>query len=133
MLFDFLIRRAQFLTFAAIGLINTIIHGAALVLAVEYAELESTTANLFAFLIANIFSYILNSKYTFKSAPSIFQYLRFLSASLIAMAITLLISIAAEHLRIHYLIGFSLIVLCVPPISFLIMKIWAFSHTVKSR
>ena len=127
MAFSLLSRHTQFFTFAAVGLANTAVHGCILVLSVEYFGLDATSSNAAAFFLANIFSYFANSKLTFKTHISLARYSRFFLASLLSLAITLTISATAEYLGMHYLIGFALIVACVPIFSFAHMKIWTFS------
>lgn len=127
MVISLLARHAQFLTFAAVGIANTTIHGGILVLAVEQLELTATPANAIAFFVANLFSFFANSKITFKASISLARYIRFLLASLLSLALTLLISMTSEYHGLHYLLGFMLIVICVPIFSFAIMKFWTFS------
>ena len=117
----------QFLSFSIIGVANTFFHGAILVMAVEYLELDVTVSNAIAFGVANMFSYFANSTITFRIAVSLLRYARFLAASLISLGITLIISLTADLYGLHYLLGFTLIVVCVPIFSFLVMKVLVFS------
>ena len=127
MIIKFASRHAQFITFAIIGVANTLVHGAILVVAVEYLKIDVTLSNAIAFGVANIFSYFANSFITFKVAVSLPRYARFLAASTLSLGFTLSISFAADHYGLHYLVGFALIVVSVPLFSFLVMKFWAFS------
>lgn len=89
-------------------------------------RLEVTLSNMFAFLVANAFSYVANSRLTFKAALSLNRYIRFFLASILLLGFTLLISWTAERYGLHYLSGFALIVILVPLFSYLVMKFWAF-------
>lgn len=120
-------RNSQFISFALIGVANTLIHGLILVLMIEKLLLGVTLSHLLAFCVANMFSYILNSKLTFKSRLTVGKYVRFFLASLGALCLTLILSWLVDMNGLHYLIGFALIVVLVPLLSFCVMKFWIFS------
>ncbi|MGD9887933.1 MAG: GtrA family protein [Halothiobacillaceae bacterium] len=120
-------RYTQFLPFAIIGFVNTFIHGSILVLSVERLDLDITASHLLAFFIANMFSYIANSKITFKSPITLLRYKRFFLASLLSLSLTLLLSWVANFYGLHYLAGFALIVVLVPVLNFIVIKTWVFA------
>lgn len=111
-------RHAQLLCFALIGVANTLVHGAVLVVTVEWVALRVTVAHLLAFSIANIFSYLMNSWLTFKTALSLRRYTRFFLVSLLSLGLTLLLAWVSDLHGLHYLLGFGLIVVVVPLLSF---------------
>ncbi|EKE17398.1 MAG: GtrA family protein [uncultured bacterium] len=131
MIYDFCQRNSQFLFFALIGVANTMIHGAVLIFAVEQLSIDVVISNLLAFCIANLSSYLMNSRLTFKKAMSFLRYLRFFLASILSLGLTLFISWVAEFYGAHYLVGFLAIVIFVPALSFLVMKFWAFSDDLE--
>lgn len=131
-LIAFVRHHAQLICFALIGIANTLIHGGILILSVEQLRLNVTLAHLLAFCCANIFSYLMNSWLTFKTAISVSRYARFFFASMLALGLTLVISWLADLYELSYLIGFILIVFLVPFINFLTMKFWAFSKSSDS-
>ena len=59
----------QFAKFGLVGLINTLIHAAVLFAAVEVSKLHPVVGNFLAFTVANMASFIMNSFWTFKTAP----------------------------------------------------------------
>ncbi|WOF77578.1 GtrA family protein [Stutzerimonas kunmingensis] len=126
-------RHAQLMCFALIGVANTLVHGAILVVAVEWVALGVTVAHLLAFCVANIFSYLMNSWLTFKAALSPGRYARFFLASLLSLGLTLLLAWMSELYGLHYLLGFILIVVVVPLLSFAVMKFWTFAHVGEAR
>ncbi len=126
-------KNLQIIYFAAIGFLNTLVHGSVLVTAVELFLLDVTVSHFLAFCTANIFSYIMNSKLTFKSLLSFKRYRRFFLASLLSLGMTLLVSRLADMYGLHYLIGFILVIGVVPILSFLVMKFWTFAGKDKAE
>jgi putative flippase GtrA len=116
----------QFVKFGLIGVLNTATHGIVLSLLVEGLAVSAVTGNLFAFMVANVVSYNLNCRITFKVSLSFYGYLKFFLSSLLSLALTLVISWVAERLGFHYLQGFIAIIIIVPLFSFLIMKAYVF-------
>lgn len=115
-----------FFRFGIIGVLNTIIHGSILSLLVGFLSFNVISSNLMAFIVANVFSFLLNSFFTFKTKATLLLYYRFLLSSLLSLALTLFISYISFSLGFSYLIGFGFIVILVPVFSFFIMKAWAF-------
>lgn len=131
MLSELLRRYAQFIIFSFIGVANTLVHGAILMLCVEVFGFFIVLSHLIAFCIANIVSFILNSLYTFQQQLTMRRYFKFLTASMVSLGLTLLLSWIMNALDTHYLVGFLVIVILVPLFSFAIMKYWTFaSRTV---
>ena len=120
-------RYRQLATFGVIGVLNTLIHGGVLSFAVEVLAWGVVLAHLLAFMLANAFSYLMNSHWTFKTPLTWARYGRFFLASLLSLALTLILAKAADGYGAHYLVGFALVVVCVPLLSFALMRFWVFS------
>lgn len=118
---------SQFGTFVIIGGTATCIHAAIVVASVERLGISPVAANVVAFLAANIVSYIANGRITFRKKGSWTIYLRFIGVSLLTLAVVTGISAVCEAWDISYLISLALILLVVPPISFMLIKTFAFS------
>jgi len=118
---------SQFTKFGLVGLINTLIHAVILFAAVEVSKLHPVVANFMAFLGANMASFIMNSYWTFKTAPEVRRYGKFLTSSLLALGLTLGIAGVFEFLDIHYGLGFLCIILLVPALNYWMLKRWAFA------
>ena len=116
--------------FAIIGFLNTLVHGSILITAVEYFNAAVVLAHFIAFFFANMFSYIMNSKLTFRIDLSFLHYCRFLMASMLALGLTLSLSWVTDQLGLHYLFGFLLIIVLVPALTFITLKSWAFAKNV---
>lgn len=118
---------SQFTKFGLVGLINTLIHAVILFAAVEVSKLHPVVGNFMAFLGANMASFIMNSYWTFKTAPDVRRYGKFLTSSLLALGLTLGIAGIFEFLGIHYGLGFLCIILLVPALNYWMLKRWAFA------
>ena len=118
---------SQFTKFGLVGLINTLIHAVILFAAVEVSKLHPVVGNFMAFLGANMVSFIMNSYWTFKTAPEVRRYGKFLTSSLLALGLTLGIAGIFEFLGFHYGLGFLCIILLVPALNYWMLKRWAFA------
>jgi len=127
MLLKLLERSPQFVRFGVIGVINTGVHALVLTALVELAHCGVVLANTAAFMVSNVFSYFMNAAITFHAPPTIASYLKFFTASLLALGSTMLISGVMAHLGFHYLQGFLVVIVLVPAISYLAIKVWVFS------
>jgi putative flippase GtrA len=111
-----------FLRFALIGVLNTGLHFVLLVLLVEKIGLWPPLANAGAFFGTNLFSYFANSHFSFKVDISSHRYVRFLVTSLIGVVIAYGLSSVVEHFGGHYLLGFVLLIVLMPPINYLLAR-----------
>lgn len=121
-------RYRQFLLFSTIGIVNTAIHGVVLMGCVEIWGLAVVLSHLISFSFANIVSFVLNSLYTFHTKISFRRYAKFWVASMISLGLTLSLSWLFNEFGFYYMVGFVVIVIAVPIVSFLVMKFWAFSN-----
>lgn len=126
MTIDYIKKQRQFLLFVFIGIVNTFIHGTLLVIGVEFFKITVVMAHFFAFIAANIISYFLNGTLTFRVNLNVKRYVKFFIASMGSLGLTLTLSWLIDIYGAHYLIGFLMIVIVVPLISFFLMKFWAF-------
>ncbi len=117
--------------FAAVGVINTLIHSTAVISFVELLAINPVLANTFAFFISNILSYFMNSNWTFRVAPNLSGYLKFLIASTGSLFFAITFSAFAEYMGWHYLIGLFLVIVISPLLTFLVYKTWVFSGKQK--
>ena len=114
----------QFLRFAVIGVINTLIHLAVVTGLVESGTLLPVPANGLAYMVANLFSFWANSRYTFRAQVNWHRYGRFLSVSAAGLLLTLMASQLGEWLHWHYLAGVLLSFVLLPILSFAANRWW---------
>lgn len=117
----------EFIRFGLVGVANTLAHACVVIALMEAFAPPAFVANGVAFMLANLMSYVLNSRFTFSTPVSFTGYRRFLLVSLVSLALTLLITLVAEYLGWHYGIGLVMVILIVPILNYLVMKAWAFA------
>ncbi|MGE1084315.1 GtrA family protein [Pseudomonas shirazensis] len=116
----------EFIRFGLVGVTNTAVHAGIVIALMEILAPPAFVANGVAFCFANVMSYLLNSRFTFKMPASLLGYRRFLAVSLVSLGLTLLITSAVEYLGLHYSVGLVLVIFIVPVLNYLVMKLWAF-------
>ncbi|WP_225781317.1 GtrA family protein [Xenophilus sp. Marseille-Q4582] len=121
----------QFLRFSAIGVLNTLIHLGVVMGLVESGLLPPVPANGLAFVTANLFSFWANSHITFKTAPSLRRYSRFLCVSVAGLLLTLAASLVGERLAWHYLGGVLLSFVLLPVLSFAANRFWTWREPTR--
>lgn len=114
--------------FMTTGLMATGIHATTVLLMMAQISPppSQVLANGVAFLIANIFSYVVNSLWSFTVPLHGQRYLKFLSVSGIGFMGTLLVAYIAELLKLTPGQGVLLIVFVITPITFTLHKRWTF-------
>lgn len=120
-------RYHEFIRFGLVGVANTVVHAGIVIALMETFAPPAFLANGVAFMFANLMSYVLNSRFTFKIPVSFLCYRRFLLVSLLSLVLTLLITSIVEYQGWHYGVGLILVILVVPALNYLVMKMWAFS------
>ena len=115
-----------FIRYCSVGIVNTLGHVVLVVSMVEVLSVAPPPANTLAFLIANIGSYAMNSRWTFRSQMSVSRYLRFFTISLVGLGITYGCSTAVAHFGLHYLLGVALSVMLVAVTGFVLGRLFVF-------
>jgi putative flippase GtrA len=118
----------QFLIFGVIGGINTLIHSGVVITLVEVWRVHAVVANVVAFICANMFSFLMNCRFTFQNRPTWTLYRRFALVSLFSLALTVCLSAIAVWMEWHYLVGLLLVILVGPFLTFILHKNYAFKR-----
>ncbi|MHA7115258.1 GtrA family protein [Pseudomonas promysalinigenes] len=117
----------QFLRFAMVGIANTAVHAGVVIGLMETLAPPAAVANGCAFIVANLMSYCINSRFTFRVPMSWLAYRRFLLVSLVSLGLTLLITSWVEYMGWHYGLGLVMVIFIVPVLNFMVMRLWAFA------
>lgn len=87
---------------------------------------SQVVANGVAFIVANVFSYVVNSLWSFTAPLQGLRFLKFLTVSMIGFLGTLLIAYFAEQISLSPLGGIVLVVCTMTPVSFMLHRSWTF-------
>lgn len=118
----------QLTGFSLIGVVNTLIHLIIVTGLVELLFIHPLLANGIAFMSANFFSFWANSYWSFRTLLTKQRYLRFLTVSLVGLAVSLIAIMISEALHWHYLAGVFLSFIFLPLFTFLIHKNWTWKN-----
>ena len=69
----------QFTHYFSVGIFNTLIHWAIFFILYYVMAFSQSYSNLLAFIIAVIFSFVMNAKFTFKQKMSSFKFISYIS------------------------------------------------------
>jgi len=126
----------QFVKFAVVGAIGTVVNLAVLKLTlVVWGELSATTpfaieafASGLAFAVAVVNNYLLNRWWTFRSSRTMStEFLKFLSVSLAGLVLNELVFwVFRAQLEIDVFISQLLAIACILPFNFTVNKLWSF-------
>lgn len=116
----------QALRFALSGLLVTGLH---IFIATAFIQLvlpAPSLANGVAFGVATLFSYLINTLWSFSSPLHGRNLLRFCFVSFIGLFLAMAISGAAQYYGLHYWYGIGFVVCAVPPVTFLLHNFWTY-------
>ncbi|GAB2903210.1 hypothetical protein GCM10027046_35670 [Uliginosibacterium flavum] len=119
----------RFVRFCLVGVANTGVHMLIVVSLAELLHWPPDWANVTAFVCANLFSYAVNSRWTFavmKGDAS--RYPRFLAVSLVGLCLSWACVKLAIHLNLHYLIGVAGSVVLVAVSGYVLNRLFVFRH-----
>lgn len=112
--------------FALSGVFATALHIATASLLINAFQASQTAANGTAYVCATVFSYFINTLWSFTSTISANTLLRFLTVSGGSFAITLGISALAQQQGLDYRLGIAAVVCTVPLVTFLLHRAWTY-------
>lgn len=116
----------QALRFALSGLLATGLHVLIATAFIQIILPAPPLANGVAFIVATIFSYLINTLWSFSRPLHGRNLFRFFVVSCIGLFLAMTISGAAQYLGLHYLYGIGLVVCIVPPVTFLLHNFWTY-------
>ena len=116
----------RFTRFCITGVANTLIHIGMVVFLVEALATFPPLANVVAFSVATLFSYLVNTFWSFRSRPSRRSLFRFWIVCLICLVLAFGISWMAEVLGFHYLIGVFSVIAVTVSVGFGLHQFWTY-------
>lgn len=119
-----LLRQAQRFTIS--GVLVTGLHVLFAVSLIRWAQVSPELANGLAFAAATIFSYVINTLWSFSSPLHGRTLIRFIVVSLLGLLLTVAVSGLAEFYGLNYWLGIACVVCTVPPVTFLLHRFWTY-------
>lgn len=116
----------QALRFAISGLMVTGLHVLIATAFIQIILPVPSIANGVAFLVATVFSYLINTMWSFSSPLHGRNLFRFCVVSCIGLFLAMTISGTAQYYGLHYLYGIGLVVCIVPPTTFVLHNFWTY-------
>lgn len=93
---------------------------------IRLAQMIPSLANGIAFVGATIFSYVINTRWSFSSTLHGKNLLRFITVSVFGLSFAMAISGAAEFYGMHYWFGIAGVICIVTPVNFLLHNFWTY-------
>lgn len=119
-----LIKQAQ--RFAISGLLVTSLHVLVATCFINFVLAVPSLANGVAFVVATVFSYMVNTLWSFSSPLHRRNLLRFVLVSLVGLFLAVAVSGYAQYYNLHYIYGIGLVVCTVTPVTFLLHGFWTY-------
>ena len=114
------------LRFAVIGLGATLVHILVALVCLKVAGVHPMVANGVAFIIANPVSYFANTIWSFERSATPQNMARFISASILGLVLSVAISGIASAAGLPDVIGLALVIISLPPLTFLTHLLWTY-------
>lgn len=119
-----LLRRG--LRFAMTGLFVTAVHVLAAVLFVHLILASPPLANGFAFVVATVVSYLINTLWSFSSRLHGRTLGRFMVVSIGGFWLAMLVAWVAQSAGLNYLAGIAAVALIIPVFTFILHNFWTY-------
>jgi putative flippase GtrA len=116
----------QAMRFAISGLLVTGLHVLIATAFIQFVLPVPSLANGVAFVVATVFSYWINTTWSFSSTLHGRNLVRFCIVSFVGLFLAMFISGAAQYYGLHYLYGIAFVVCIIPPVTFLLHNFWTY-------
>lgn len=112
--------------FAVTGVMNTALHYAVAMSFLRLVWDSPAVANGLAFIVATVFSCVMNTLWSFSRTLSAAVFRRFGLVSCLGCLLSSLVAGLADHLGLSDQLGILCVVLCVTPITYLLHRNWTY-------
>jgi putative flippase GtrA len=123
----------QFVTrvfrFGVTGVLTTGFHVSIAVAMFNLVAPSQAIANGAAFIVATIFSYIVNTLWSFSTTIRRKNLLRYFFIASICFVVSIEVSEFAESMGVDYLLGIGAVAMIVPIISFILHQLWTYRQS----
>ena len=118
------LRRAS--RFGVTGVLTTLVHIMVAVVMVNGLAATSVQANGTAFVVATVFSYVVNTLWSFSSSLHGRNLLKYCVVAGVGFLVAVSVSKMAELAGLSYLWGTAFVVMTVPPVNFVMHHFWTY-------
>lgn len=119
-----IVRQAK--RFLVSGLLVTGLHVLVAAGFINLALTIPSVANGVAFIVATVFSYLINTLWSFSQPLYGRNLLRFLTVSLFGCLLAVGVSGLADFYNMHYWVGIACVTIAVPPVTFFLHRVWTY-------
>jgi putative flippase GtrA len=116
----------EMITFSLIGLSNVAVYLLIVSFFIYLTELNLSFINGLSYLLSALYSFYLNTIFTFKQALNKLKLIKFLTASLFLSLLASVITAIILFFEFQYWISVIVVIFGLPILSFLIHKRWSF-------
>lgn len=116
-------------SYGVVGVFGATVHFLTLIVMVQRIHLNPILGSSLGFILALIFSFMLNAKYTFQVQPgrTSIRFAKYTVVSVMGFLLNMFIMYVTLHvLGIYYLIGQSIVTAVLPINNFLLNNFWTF-------
>lgn len=113
--------------FSVVGAGSTALHIFSVWALLTFTEITVATANIYAFCIATVFSYLLNTSWSFSSTRSMERFKRFIMVAVFGLCLTATVSLVSQAMNLSALVNTALVIVTVTPVSFLLHRNFTYS------
>lgn len=117
----------RFRRFCITGVANTLIHFGIVIALVELLSVFPPVANTIAFTVATLFSYTVNTLWSFGQRPGRRSLIRFWLVCLLCLSLAFCVSWLIEVLGFHYLMGVLSVIAVTVPVGFSLHHFWTYA------
>ena len=116
----------EIITFTVIGVSNVAVYLLIVSFFIHLTEFSLAFINGLAYLFAALYSFCLNTIFTFKKAFNLMRLVQFLIANLLLSLIAWAITAIILFLEFQYWVSLIVVIFGLPLLSFFLYKYWAF-------
>lgn len=118
--------QTRLIRYVVTGALATLLYVVSVFTLVSVLQLPPVGANTIAYVITVLFSFTLNTKWSFSTNFSHAVFWKFCAVSMCGACLAAAISAAVQHLGMHYWYGVILIVCISPPLTFFLHRAWTY-------
>jgi putative flippase GtrA len=112
--------------FAVTGVGSTLVHTGVALLLINVMARTPPLANGVAFCVATIFSYVVNTRWSFSAPLEGQNFRRFITVAAVGFLLAVALAWVAEAVGWPPIAGIGLVVCVVPIVSFILHSVWTY-------